>query len=417
MANRTVVITGMGIVSSIGYDLQQFNQGLHRAESGLTVMDDSVLKVSGNINEFNLEDAGIFKELPDTLKKNTMRIIRRMTPAVQTTVTAVLQAWKQAGMIEEMIDPERISVLTAGSNLSQGFMYNNFNKYADAPEYISPSYAIQHFDTNYNGVLSTILNIKGEGMTIGGASASGNVTLIQGWRMIKYGICDICVCAAPMYDFSPVEIRAFSNLGALGDYSSFRNAMEASRPFDSAHKGFVPGQASACIILESEEHARKRNQEVLAGFAGGAVILDANHLSDARKSGEIGVMTKAVNDSGLSIAGIDYINTHGTSTPKGDEIEAEAIAEVIEGYKENVWINSTKSLVGHCMYSAGVVEVIACVCQMRENYIHSSLNLENPIREDLKFAHHTMEGEKIRAAMSNSFGFGGINSSIILTKI
>ena len=415
MGDRAVVVTGMGILSSIGENITEFDESLFYQKSGLININNKFLSVAGLIKEFDFAKASILEEVPKDLRDKTVRIVRRMPVAVQTTAIAVLQAWNQARLSK--VNGEEISIITAGSNLSQGYMFENFSKYVVAPEYISPLYAMQHFDTNYNGVISEILDIHGEGMTVGGASASGNVCLIQGLRMIKYGVTDVCICVAPMYDFSPVELSAFSNLQVFGNYSSFKDATEASRPFDQNHKGFVPGQASACIILETKEHAEKRGQEILAELVSGAIVLDGNRLANANENGELRTMQRALQFGGLELSEIDYINAHGTSTPNGDKIEANAIARLLKEHKEQVWINSTKSLTGHCMYSAGITEAIACICQIKGNYVHGTRNLENPITTQLKFVKETIKEQSIRCAISNSFGFGGINSSIVLRAI
>lgn len=415
MGDRPVVVTGMGVLSSIGENITEFDEALFYQKSGLVKINNKFSPVIGLMKEFDFTKASILEEVPKELKDKTVRIVRRMPLAMQTTVIAVLQAWSQAGLSK--VDGEKISIITAGSNLSQGYVFENFNKYRVAPEYISPLYAMQHFDTNFNGVISEILNIHGEGMSIGGASASGNVCLIQGLRMIKYGVADVCICVAPMYDFSPVELSAFANLEVFGDYSNFGDVTEACCPFDQKHKGFIPGQASACIILEAKEHAEKRGQKAFTEFVNGAIVLDGNRLANANEDGELRAMQRALRFSGLELSKIDYVNAHGTSTPNGDEIEANAIARLLGEHRERVWINATKSLTGHCMYSAGIVEAIACVCQMQGNYIHGTRNLENPITDQLKFAKETIQGQSIRGAISNSFGFGGINSSIVLRAI
>lgn len=412
MEEREVVITGMGVVSSIGKDINEFNEALFNQHSGLTEVDNEFLPVMGLIKEFDYTKAKVLNNVPKELKEKVIRTIRRMPLSVQTTVIATIQAWNQAELFD--IPSQEISIVTAGSNLSQGYMFENFSKYNITPMYISPLYAIQHFDTNYNGVISDILDIHGEGMTIGGASASGNSALLQGFRLIKYGLTNVCICIAPMYDFSPVELSAFSNISAFGDYRSFKNVVEACRPFDKEHKGFIPGQASACIILESKKYAEMRKKEILAEIVGGAIALDGNRLSNASEEGEFRAMKKALEVSKVDVSEIDYLNAHGTSTPSGDEVEANAIIKLLGDQKSKVWVNSTKSLTGHCLYSAGMVEAIACVCQMRNNYVHGTKNLDNPITNELLFARDTIEKQNIRYSLSNSFGFGGINTAIVL---
>ena len=412
MPDNAVVITGAGIVSSIGNDPQAFDRALRAMESGLAAYDSPFLKVMGQIRGFDFRAAPVWDGLPPDMKARAVQLCRRSSLSVQTTVIAALQAYAQAGLANA--DPERVSILTAGSNLSQGLVYETYAKAAGALEFVSPSYAIRHFDTYFNGLLSELMGIRGEGMTVGGASASGNVCLIQGMRLIRAGAADACVCAAPLYDFSPVELSAYCNLQAFGDYGQFARPEEACRPFDAGHKGFVPGQASVCLVLESAAHAR--GKKALAELAGGAVALDGNHLPNASAEGECRAMRRAMEDAGITLSSLDYINAHATSTPGGDRTEAEAIALLTGDEGKRIWVNATKSLTGHCLYSAGMVEALATICQLRGSYVHGTRNLTAPITDALRFAYQTEEGQQIRCALSNSFGFGGINASVVIRR-
>jgi malonyl-ACP decarboxylase len=215
-------------------------------------------------------------------------------------------------------------------------------------------------------------------------------------------------------DLSPMEMQGFVNIGGMGGKAFSDEPARACRPFDSAHEGFIYGQGSGCIILESGECARKRKTSILASMPGGAVVLDGNRLSNPNEDGEVRVMEEALRQAGIGYQELDYINAHGTSTPLGDETEIKAIKRVLKERLTQVWVNSTKSMTGHCLYSAGVIEAIASIIQMREGFVHPNLNLEHPIDSECRFSGAVTVPAEIKTAMSNSFGFGGINTSIIL---
>ena len=415
MKGNDIAITGVGIVSSIGNNVEDFDKALFDMQSGLKKYDSPFLKVIGKISDFDFDKAPVFDTVPPEIKSKAISLCRRSGLAVKTTVVAALEAYFKARVQD--ISSEDVSILTAGSNLAQGTIYEVYKKAFDSPEFVSPSYATWYFNTNINGILSELLGINGEGMSIGAASASGNVCLFQGMRMIRQGDTKVCICVSPLFDFSEVELSAFSNLQALGDYSKFKDPVEACRPFDEGHMGFVPGQASVCIVLEDCQSARARGCEILALLSGGSMNLDGNHLPNASEEGELKAMTRALSDAGISVADIDYINAHGTSTPAGDITEANAIERLLGEHKDKVYINSTKSLTGHCLYSAGMVEALATVCQMRGDYIHGIRNLKNPVLDTLKFARETEKNCHITYALSNSFGFGGINSSLVIRTL
>lgn len=415
LSDQAVVITGMGIVSSIGPDPEAFDRALREMRHGFAAYDSPFLAVMAQIRDFDFRKDPVLERVPASVRDKALRLVRRSGPALQSAAAAALQAWERAGIGEE--DPERISIVTGGSNLSQADVFGTYRKAADTPEFVSPSYAVSQFDTNLNGLLSELLGIRGEGMSIGGASASGNLCLIQGLRLLRLGIADVCLCAAPYYDPSLAELSAFANLQAFGDYSPPCEPGEVCRPFDRGHRGFVPGQASVCLVLERAQHARQRNAVMLAEAAGGAVALDGNHLPDANPEGEYRAMRNAMADAGVSAAELDYVNSHGTSTPGGDRAETEALLHLLGEEAARIRVNSTKSLTGHCLFSAGLVEAAATVCQIRGGYVHGTRNLSEPEKEGLRLSGRTEEGVRIRCALSNSFGFGGINSAVVIKAI
>lgn len=421
---RRVVITGMGTVNSVGCDCNTFCNALKNGISGIhssryyNALNNDI-KVAAEIQEFSLNDyVRNIKPDEDFLNRLKPYMGKRSTLATNSIIAAAIEAYEMAGLLNENLArfSERTSVVVAGSNLNQILCHNIRERYFNSLEYVSPNYALQFFDTNFIGVLSELFLIYGEGFTVGGASASGNSALIQASRLIADGVADICLVAGTTNNLSPFELQGFRNLGALGG-NKFADLPELScRPFDYEHEGFILGQGSGCIILESEETALERGAKPLAAFLGGSMRLDGNHLSDARIDGEYTVMKNAIKTAQIEIDEIDYINTHGTSTPLGDEVEASAIKKLFGEWADKVWVNSTKGIIGHCLFSAGIIEAIASIIQMQEGFIHPNLNLERPILAGINYVGCKAVNDNILVTLSNSFGFGGINTSIILKK-
>lgn len=419
---RSVAITGMGIVCSIGHNTMEFGNSLRSGKSGIgfSCYDKSQfpLDVGAYINDFNfLRHVGCFTDAAKELSQRAVQCARRSPFAVQVSAAAALEAWIAGELIEKPVDGERIGIIAAGSNISQNHHYRMGLKYKESPDYINPSYAVQYNDFDHIGTLSEIFGINGEGFTAGGASASGNVGIIKGFQMVEHGLVDVCVVIGSLADLSPVEMQSFINLDAMGGKRFKEQPEKACRPFDAEHEGFIYGQAGACLILESMNSAERRGIVPYAEILGGSIVLDGNRLSNPNKSGEMRAMEYALEKSGIERNQISYINTHGTSTPMGDRVELEAIRDVFGSSLSTIWINSTKGLTGHCLYSAGVVEAIASVIQMKEGFLHPNINLDNPIAEGYRFSPRTRIMADLQYVMSNSFGFGGINTSIVLKRM
>ena len=417
-----VGITGMGIVSSVGNDIPSFCKALKEGKSGIKYTKkpkepNLSVNISAEIENFSFSELlGTFKNLPDQKLKQMKRLGQRAPFVIQTAIISAVEAWNNAQLFENLINPERVGLLIAGQNSTQNYQYNLIPKFRENPEYLSPRYALEYLETNQLGVLSELLNIQGEGFLVGGASATGNVGLIKGHQLIKAGIVDACLVVGTVADLSPMDIQGFINIGAMGGKKFQQHANKACRPFDTQHEGFIYGQACACVLLESTESALQRKVPVLAKIEGGSINLDANSSSNPNVKGELKAMEIALKQSGILASEIDYINTHGSSSPLGDVTEAEAISKLLGNHSPNVWLNATKGITGHCLYSAGVVEAIATVLQMNEGFLHPNKNLIEPIRDDLQFCDKKQINHKIEVALSNSFGFGGINTSIVLKQ-
>jgi malonyl-ACP decarboxylase len=417
-----VGITGMGIVSSVGDDVSAFCNSLKEGRSGIKqAISKKEPKVSvdiaAEIQNFSFLDLLTrFKDVPEEKLNHARRLGQRAPFTIRTSIISAMEAWQNAQLFSKKLLPERMGLIAAGQNSTQNYQYDLIPKFKDNPEYLSPRYALEFLETNQVGILSELFGIKGEGFVVGGASASGNVGIIKGHQLVLSGLVDLCLVVGIVADLSPMDIQGFINIGAMGGKKYIDQPEKACRPFDIRHEGFIYGQASACIILESESSALKRGVPFLAEIKGGSINLDGNSASDPNVDGETKAMVSALRQAGLSASDIDYLNTHGSSSPLGDKTEAEAISKVFENHISDLWLNSTKSITGHCLYSAGVVEAIATVEQMRAGFVHPNKNLEDPICKDLKFCGAESVNQKIDFAMSNSFGFGGINTSIVLKR-
>lgn len=417
--DKKVCITGIGVVNSVAKDVVEFAEALREGKHGFSKSkyENLPIKVGAFLNDFSLNYyIKKYEECMPQITAKAARCSRKVTLSIKTSIACCMQAWFDAKLNTKHVASERIGVIIGGSNISQNMNFQMFEKYKATPEYVSPSYALQFMDTNQMGIISDIFHIKGEGYTVGGASASGNVALINGYRLIKMGIVDVCVVIGTLAELSPVELQAFMNLGAIGGEGYSEYPEMASRPFDEGHTGFIYGQGAACVILENEKSAKSRKVHILAEMLSGAIILDANHLSDAKVSGEVRAMEQVLKDADIGKDKIDYINAHGTSTPQGDQVEIEAIKQVFGNEIRHINVNSTKGLIGHCLYSAGVIEAVATIIQQRDGFLHGNRNLYKSAASDIKLCGLKSIESASQYAISNSFGFGGINTSILIKK-
>ncbi|AIQ47424.1 hypothetical protein R70723_17155 [Paenibacillus sp. FSL R7-0273] len=409
----------MGLAGAAGSDISSFERNLREGRSaigymhGLTYPGGKPL-IGAELDVQQLQEE--FHRYLPLLSRPSGRLFKISGKSIQASAVAGAEAWSRAGLHEYSPAPERIGIIVAGSNISPATGYSAYGEFAEQPGLLHPRYALSYMDTNQIGVLSEMFGIRGEGMTVGGASASGNVAILQAARWIQLGIVDVCMVVGAAADLSPLEIQGYINIGAYGGNSFDGAPQKACRPFDRGHEGFILGQTSACLILEGADSAYSRQAEEVAIVAGGAAALDGHSLSDPNEEGQAGTMEEALRSAGLSASSINYINAHGTSTPLGDITELGSIRRVFGEHLEQVRINSTKALTGHCLYAAGVVEAAAVIIQMQGGFLHPQINLEEPVSMEHRFASQKAEAADIRYALSNSYGFGGINTGIIFRK-
>lgn len=413
-------ITGMGVVCALGQGVDALMQALRAGRSGIAFRERMATplpegcRIGAEIRGFSFDAAlahvGV---VPEERKARALKLGRRAPFTVQTSVVAALEAWSAAALDGSGVDPERVGVLIAGNNLTQQYVFQTHGDYGSDPTFINPRYALQFLDTFHLGVVSELLGARGEGSTVGGASASGTVALARAHQLLALDLCDVCVVVAPPADLSVLELQALANAGAL--YKDFTDTPSRTcRPFDQRHNGFVPGEAAACVVLERDAFARARGAPVQGRLLGAAVLLDGNASSDPSVDGEARTMRRALAQAGVDADAIDYINAHGSASPLGDRTEVEAIRRVWGARVGEVEINSTKGLTGHCLGAAGLVEAIATVGQLRHGFVHPNANLEAPIDGECRFSGASAIARPLRHALSNSFGFGGINACVVL---
>lgn len=416
-SNRSVLITGMGSLNSVSRNVEGFREALYNGRCGIAKSSEGNEQISfgGFIKDLDFRGQTDSLAVSDELKKKAVSLGRRAPDGIKYSILTSLEAWAQAGMEGRECDNTRIGIVLAGSNLSVNEQLRVASEYSDQPEFISPSYAFQFMDTYHIGVISELLSVKGVGFSVGSASASGNSAIIQGYNLVKNGSCDICLVVGTAADLSYIEKHAFANLGALGGKDASIPPESVYRPFDRKHDGFIYGQGAGCIILESSDTAEKT--KALAELSGGCIVLDGNHGPECNPDGEARAMRAAIEMAGIECGDIDYINAHGTGSPLGDESEVRAIREVFGSHAADIRINSTKSIIGHCLFSAGVCECISTVIQMTNGFVHPNINLNAPIDEGLNLVKGMSSEHSIRYALSNSFGFSGFNTSIVLKAL
>ncbi len=413
---KGVVVTGVGVLTSIGTGIEEFTTALRIGRCGITSSNQDDLGIAGRIQEFKFDARLAALELSEETHMRARLAGRRAPRSAQISIITALEAWQQAFGDSEAYRPEEIDILVAGNNIGQGYQYDMREKFKTYPEYVPASYALHFMDTDQIGLLSEIIGIRGQGLTVGAASASGNMVIIQACRHIKSGSSKACVVVGAMADLSPLELHSFRQIGALGGGRFAELPHQACRPFDTDREGFIYGQGCACLILESAANALNRGATLLGQIAGAGACLDGNRSTDPSVDGEARCMQLALQDAACEPHRVEYVNAHATSSILGDMAEVKALKQVFGSYLTNLQINATKGLTGHCLFAAGVVETVATLIQMQDSFLHPNLNLEHPIDDQCRFVGATAGFYGFNLALNNAFGFGGINTSIVLKK-
>lgn len=412
MEKRRVVITGMGLVSCYGTDVEEFHQNLLLGRSGIspvTTFDCSEFptKFGASVKGFNPE---LFLE-----KKQA----RRVDPFIAYAMAAGKLAIQNANLDVASVEKTRAGVIV-GSGMGGMQIYTDGVEavFEKGIKRVTPFF-IPYVITNMASALLAIdVGFQGPNYSISTACATSNYSIHAAAEHIRRGEADLMVTGGVEAAMNKMSFAGFSALKAL----SRRNdeIERASRPWDKGRDGFVIGEGAGVLVLESLEHALKRGATILAEYKGGAITCDAHHMTEPTPdgSGVARCIQLALQDSGLTREDIDYVNAHATSTPVGDLCEIRALKTVFGDRLAKMSVTATKSLIGHALGAAGALELIATVMALRTGEIHPTINLEDP-EEELAGVHVvTGKAEKSnpKVAVSNSFGFGGHNSAIIVSK-
>lgn len=407
---QRVVITGLGVMSSLGRDLETFWASLLAGKSGVSLIEsfdvtEYPTRIAAEIKDFNPEEYFDKKEA------------RRMDRFVQFAVAATLMALKDSGLnIKEDTDPERVGVYV-GSGIGGLSTWEEQHKILleKGPKRVSPFFIPMMIANMASGQISMITGAKGPNSSVVTACATGTHSIGDAFKKIQYGDADVMICGGAEATISPTGVAGFCALRAM----STRNdePEKASRPFDTGRDGFVMGEGAGILILESLEHAAKRGAQIYGEVIGYGMSGDAHHMTDPDPDGAARCMVAAVKDAGIPFEAIDYINAHGTSTPIGDKSETTAVKKAFGDHAYKLAVSSTKSMTGHLLGAAGGVEALICALALKHGTIPPTINLENQDPEcDLDYVPNVPRQADLHVAMSNSFGFGGHNATIILKK-
>lgn len=412
---RDVAVIGQGVQCAVADGVDEFAAALALGVNGVThrpAGDGWIGGAGGWLPRTAIDRSKGLDRMPTEMAARAQQLIRRGSRSLQFALIAAFEAWLSTGCTAE--DAKTTSIVVGGTNQSPMAGHAEARRHATDPQRVRPGYAVQMWDTHLVSACSHVLGIRGEGVVVGGASAAGNSALISALRQVRHGVVDRCLVVMPPTELSPVEQTALRQIDSLHPDDG-TPPPEMSRPFDTAHRGFVLGEGAAAVVLEAAPVARARRRRVAGYLAGGAIRLHGSRSTEPSVEGEICAMEAALADAGVAAAEVDYVNAHATSTPQGDVAEAEALRSVFDfGGPDAPAVNSTKGLVGHCLGAAAGIELVACLQQMAGGFLHPSRNVARPVDGPLRLVGEAAEEQATRVAISNSFGFGGINTSLVV---
>lgn len=410
MAKKRVVVTGLGMISPMGLTVPQSWGAILKGESGVRTIDfidttNFPVKISASVRNFDASGCLDNKE------------IKKLALFVQFTVAAAHEALQDAGLMNHSLDPDRIGVAVGSGIGGLSAIETGYKCLTEGgPRKISPFFIPSAIINMAPGYVSIKYGFKGPNISIVTACTSGTHNIGHAARMIAYGDADVMLAGGAEMATTALGINGFAAARAL----STRNdePEKASRPWDKDRDGFVLGDGAGVLVLEEYEQAKKRNATIYAEVVGFGMSADAFHMTMPGDDGAINSMNHALKDAGMRAEEVDYINAHGTSTHVGDKAEANAIKSAFGDHAYQLCVSSTKSMTGHLLGAAGAIEAIFSVLAIRDQVAPPTINLDNPDEGcDLNFVPHVAQQRKIDVVLSNSFGFGGTNGSLLFKKV
>lgn len=407
MNERRVVITGMGIYSCIGTSLDEVKQSLYEGKSGIIFDEER--------KEFGFRSA-LTGMVPRPDLKNLLNRRQRISIGEETEYAymATIEALKNANIDESFFDENEVGILYGNDSVSMAIIEaTDIIREKKDTTLIGSGAIFKSMNSTVTMNLSTIFKLRGINLTVSAACASGSHSIGLGFHLIKSGLQDIIICGGAQ-EINKYAMASFDGLGVFA--SNEANPTKASRPFDVNRDGLVPSGGGATLILESYESAIKRGAPIIAEVIGYGFSSNGGHISTPNVEGPATAMKRALEQAGVTPSEIDYINAHATSTPVGDGNEAKAIFEIFG--ESNPHVSSTKSMTGHECWMAGASEVVYSLLMMQNSFIAPNINFENPDEDSKKLNIATSTiNKKIDIFLSNSFGFGGTNSALIVKKV
>jgi 3-oxoacyl-[acyl-carrier-protein] synthase II len=411
MSKRRVVVTGIGAVTPLGLGCEEFWNNLVAGKSGagpITYFDVSKYdtRIACSVKGFTATDY---------LDRKTAQ---RMDPFAQYALISADQAIADSKLPLKEIDPDRVGVIY-GSGIGGMATYDvQFKNYMQGgPRRISPFFIPMLIPDIACGYISMKHKLKGPNYATVSACATASHAIGDAFRIVQYGDADVMVCGGSEAPITPMGLGGFNSMKALSTRND--DPEKASRPFDAQRDGFVMGEGAGALVLEELEHAVKRGATVYGEMIGIGFTADAFHITAPPEDGEGAVrsMVRAIKDGGISPDKVDYINVHGTSTPLGDVAETIAIKSVFGDHSRSVNISSTKSMTGHLLGAAGAVEAIAAIMACKTDTIPPTINYEFPDPQcDLNYTPNAAVRRTVQYAISNTFGFGGHNATLLVRK-
>ncbi|MCK9603659.1 MAG: beta-ketoacyl-ACP synthase II [Candidatus Omnitrophica bacterium] len=407
-----VVVTGLGVISPVGNDIQIFWQALKDGKSGVGMI------TSFDATKFDSRIAGEVKGFDHNLYGMSSKDIKRMDKFAQYAIAASKQAIIDSGINLEKEDRERIGVVV-GSGIGSLYTIEEEHKVMlnKGPSKMSPFLIPMLIVNEAAGQVAIFSGLKGPNSCVATACASGSHAIGDAFRILERGDADVMVTGGTESCIVPTGVGGFCALKGLSTRNN--EPTKASRPFDKERDGFVMAEGCGLVVLETLEHAKKRNAKIYAEMIGYGMSGDAYHMTapDPEGDGAMRAMKLALKDAKLNPEDIDYINAHGTSTKLNDKLETMAIKRALGAYAKKVMVSSTKSMTGHLLGAAGGVEFVVCCLAIKDSVVPPTINYEYPDPDcDLDYVPNTARKEKVDVCMSNSLGFGGHNASLVVKK-
>ena len=410
--SRRVVVTGMGAVTPIGLSREDFWNACIKGKSGVRTI------TRFDCSEFDSRIAAQLPESFDPSIRIDRKQIRRMDPFVQYAVVAAYEAVEDAALEMEKTDPTRVGViLGSGIGGIHTLEHQHLTLKDKGPQRVSPFFIPMMIADMGPGQISILLGAKGPNWSSVSACSSAAHSIGESLEAIRRGSADVIVCGGAEAPLTPLALAGFCSMRALSTRNDCPD--EASRPFDMDRDGFVIGEGAGVIVLEALEHAEKRGARIYCELVGYANTADAYHMTAPCADGEGAArsMSLAMEDARVPPEQVDYINAHGTSTPLNDKMETTAVKTALGPASRHVWISSTKSMIGHLLGASGAAEFIAMALAVARSVVPPTINYRTPDPEcDLDYVPNEARERKINVALSNSFGFGGHNVTLVARR-